>query len=93
MAPEITGGKKYEGPPVDIFALGAVLFMMKTAKFAFTKYGDQLYKRFQANPQDALVERNIPIEDPDFTDLVAQMTKKDPNHRLTLDEIIDHPYM
>ena len=35
MAPEITGEHEYDGQAVDIFALGQVLFLLRTAKFAF----------------------------------------------------------
>ena len=38
MAPEITGKLEYAGPPVDIFACGAILFIMRFAKFAFGYY-------------------------------------------------------
>ena len=44
MAPEITGHAPYEGQPVDVFALGAVLFLLRTAKFAFGESGDLFYK-------------------------------------------------
>jgi len=38
MAPEVRHAKNtnaYEGPPADIFALGQILFIIHTAKFAF----------------------------------------------------------
>jgi serine/threonine protein kinase len=93
MAPEINSGKPYQGPPVDVFALGAVLFIMKTARFAFGEYGDKLYRRFQRNPLDAMKERKIEISDPDFLDLVAGMTRRDADDRFTLEKVMRHPYM
>jgi serine/threonine protein kinase len=45
MAPEISSGS-YDGPPVDIFALGVILFIMCNAKFPFGKAGDKYYNKY-----------------------------------------------
>lgn len=38
MAPEImTSTKGYRGPPVDLFAVGVILFIMVTARFPFAQ--------------------------------------------------------
>ena len=34
--PEVLEGKLYKGAPVDIYALGAILYIMATSKFPFT---------------------------------------------------------
>lgn len=48
MAPELKGEKAaYEGPPVDIFAMGVMLFIMSFAKFPFGEALDPYYKRMQ----------------------------------------------
>lgn len=41
---------EYEGPPVDVFALGVVLFMMLTAKPPFNNSDDKYYKKLKADP-------------------------------------------
>jgi serine/threonine protein kinase len=46
MAPEVTEGQ-YDGPPVDIFAMGVILFIMCNAKFPFGKANDKYYNKFQ----------------------------------------------
>lgn len=37
MAPEVSGqiAQAYSGPPVDVFAMGAVLFLMRYGRFGF----------------------------------------------------------
>jgi serine/threonine protein kinase len=40
MAPELSGQDEYEGPPVDIFACGVMLFMMLTSKQPFNEAND-----------------------------------------------------
>jgi len=46
MAPELSAGEQYAAEPVDVFALGVVLFMMLTAQEPFREAGDTHYKRF-----------------------------------------------
>lgn len=46
MAPELMGEKEaYEGPPVDIFAMGVMLFVMVFARFPFGEAGDAYYNK------------------------------------------------
>ena len=93
MAPEITGQDPYEGPPQDCFALGAILFLLRYAKFAFNEAGDIFYKKLQKNPQRCMEQRELPVTDLDFLKLVRGLTKPDPARRYTLDKIFAHPYM
>lgn len=48
MAPEITRKNDYEGMPVDIWALGVLLYVMLTGTFPFRGTSEQdLYQRIQ----------------------------------------------
>lgn len=48
MAPEITRKMDYEGKPVDIWALGVLLYVMLTGTFPFRGVSEQdLYQRIQ----------------------------------------------
>jgi serine/threonine protein kinase len=49
MAPEIES-QNYAGPPVDIFALGVVLFLMITGKAPFNNTGGPYHKMMFVDP-------------------------------------------
>jgi len=54
MAPELSGQETYEGPPVDIFACGVMLFMMLTSKQPFNEANDIWHQRLVADPVKAM---------------------------------------
>jgi serine/threonine protein kinase len=52
MAPELWNDhEKYDGPPVDIFALGVILFMILTSKMPFEKSTDKDYVMLLKKPE------------------------------------------
>ena len=51
MAPELFTNQPYEGPPIDIFAMGVMLFMLVEASFPFTELDDIWYRRLQKDPK------------------------------------------
>jgi serine/threonine protein kinase len=93
MAPELLGGKDpYDGPAVDIFACGAILFILRYAKFAFAASNDSYFRRLHRNPQQAMIDRNIKAS-PEFLDLIVGLTQQDPKKRLTLEQVKAHPWL
>lgn len=75
MAPELLGGKDpYSGPAVDIFACGAILFILKFAKFAFAQSNDSYYRRLHRDPVRAMNDRSIKA-DTTFLDLILGCTQ------------------
>lgn len=93
MAPELLGGKEpYNGPAVDIFACGAILFILKFAKFAFAQSNDSYYRRLHRDPLRAMKDRSINA-DPAFLDLVVALTQHDPDKRITLEGVKQHQWM
>lgn len=59
MAPEINNDsdQPYDGPPVDVFAMGAILFIMTTAQFCFEEVTDNMYKFLHENPWEYYSKR------------------------------------
>jgi serine/threonine protein kinase len=72
MAPEVVNQETYEGPPVDVFACGVMLFMMVTGKPPFSDQGDEFHKYLMKNPRDCCNRRHITISD-DALDLCIKM--------------------
>lgn len=93
MAPELLGGKDpYDGPAVDIFACGAILFILKYAKFAFATSNDSYFRRLHRDPARAMADRKIPY-DATFMSLVCSLLKADPKQRMSLADVRKHPWM
>jgi len=75
MAPELLSGKEpYDGPAVDIFACGQILFVLKFAKFAFAQSNDSYYRRLHRDPQRAMADRGLKA-DMTFLDLLLGLTQ------------------
>lgn len=93
MAPELLTGtdETYDGPPVDIFACGVMLFIMCYGKFPFEQAGDVYYRRLHKNAQKAMQQRKIDATD-EFLDLVVGMTENDPAKRYTMADIKKHAW-
>jgi serine/threonine protein kinase len=89
FAPELFLQEDFLGPPIDIWALGVTLFAML--------YG---YLPFNGNSFDEIKNNilNNDIHYPPFSkkhekDLLSKILNKDPNKRITLTEIRNHPFM
>ena len=103
MAPEIHLGKSYSGASVDLFAAAIILFIMVTKRPPFYSANpqDAHYKLLCSGRTDLFWKAHDQAEDPktpisaqkDFVDLFEQMTKLNPKHRLSIDQILAHPWM
>jgi serine/threonine protein kinase len=78
MAPELFKGEAYNGPPVDVFALGAVLFLVRFGRFGFLKQGDIHYRRLMKNPELAMQQKKLECE-PHLLNLIVGMLHPDAN--------------
>lgn len=95
MAPELMGEKEaYEGPPVDIFAMGVMLFVMVFARFPFGEAGDAYYNKMQSKPAPYMTSRKISSKSysKELLDLMVGMTRANVNDRYTMDQIRAHPW-
>ena len=100
-APEMHEGKEYEGDKVDIFSLGALLFVLMTKKFGFLKatidnismdYKKILYKLIKTKQYQKywkILEKKCQINSlsENFKNLFLKMVAYKPEERPTIDEI------
>lgn len=95
MAPELQKkNKSYNGPAVDIFSLGAILYMMLTNTIPFKRAGDKYYNNFISDPASHVKH---------FTEgkklskkalnLIVMMLHEDPEQRFSLEDVKDHPFL
>lgn len=99
MAPEIHMRKPYSGASVDLFACGIILFIMVTQHPPFTRAdpNDPFYRLLCANRADLFWKahsKNKPdgFFTKDFISLITSMLQFDPSHRLSMEEVMAHPY-
>lgn len=89
MAPEIVAHKEYSGPPVDVWALGVLLFAMMAGTFPFKGITDKdLYRKIMKGT----------FEVPDFVPLKAKtlikrMIHVDPLRRPSCQDILSDPWL
>lgn len=89
MSPEMCSGEEYSGQMADIWAVGATFFMLKFGNPPFVaKSAMQMFEKIQNDP---LV---FPFAiDPLLQDLLTGMMVKDPQKRMTLLEVMCHPWV
>ncbi|CAG9462190.1 unnamed protein product [Pedinophyceae sp. YPF-701] len=89
-APEIVNGKEYDGPTVDIWSLGVILYEMTVGSLPF-KGGNmrELFKKISKGEYDPMPSKLSK----ELKDLVAKMLTVDSAKRATLREIKKHPWV
>ncbi|OMJ87277.1 hypothetical protein SteCoe_11045 [Stentor coeruleus] len=91
IAPEILDGKHGHSYEVDIWSLGVLLYTLCIGKPPFETLDIKLtYKKIRMTAY-AFPEQ-IKISD-ELKDLISRLLVSDPLARLTLDEILHHPFM
>lgn len=101
MAPEILAKEAYQGHVVDLFALGIILFILYSGHPPFQladPRSDSHYKLIASNRADLFWkthEQRKPagFYSDDFKDLITNMLQLLPNQRLSMADIIGHPWM
>ena len=106
-APEILEGKKYDGVKVDIFSIGALLFILMRKKYAFEeatinnislkieKILYKLIKTKQYNKYWEFLEKyfNIKGFSEKFKNLFLKLVAYNPDERLSIEEIKNDEWM
>ena len=87
-APEVVSGKPYNGPPADIWSCGVILYALIVARLPFDDDDCTavLHKISQG-------KYHLPHDiDPKARDLISRMLTIDLNKRITMPEILRHPF-
>ncbi|KAJ3927584.1 MAG: Pkinase-domain-containing protein [Lentinula lateritia] len=87
-SPEMLQGRKYFGAEVDIWSLGVILYVLLTGMLPFDDDDEQIMR-------DKVVVGEF--EDPewlsaDARDLIKNILQKEPSKRLTIPQILEHPW-
>ncbi|RKP02148.1 hypothetical protein CXG81DRAFT_326, partial [Caulochytrium protostelioides] len=94
VAPEVIQGLAYEGPPIDVWALGVILFALLTKELPFvTRPGERTRAMFH---RIARAEYKWPAGvavDPLAKDLVGLILVPFPSRRATIPQILAHPFL
>lgn len=92
LAPEMMKpNTRYRGRPTDVYALGACLYTLLFGRIPFS--APNLYKLFQVVQNDPVkYPPDVPISDA-LKDLLMRMLTKNPRERITLSELMRHPWI
>ena len=92
-SPEVIKGLKYSGLAIDLWASGIILYSMLCGYLPFDdKNNDNLFRKILKCKIEFPTKKNIVISD-NAKDLIKKILKPDPKKRITLDEILEHPFL
>ncbi|EGN92854.1 hypothetical protein SERLA73DRAFT_163815 [Serpula lacrymans var. lacrymans S7.3] len=87
-SPEIVNGLKYEGNATDIWSCGVILYALLTGRLPFD---DKNVRTLLAKVKTGKYDTPAYI-DPNAKDLLSRMLVVDVNKRITIPEIMNHPW-
>ncbi|EXK42113.1 CAMKK/CAMKK-META protein kinase [Fusarium oxysporum f. sp. lycopersici 4287] len=90
LPPELCGKHgDVSGTAADIWSMGVSLYCLKYGRIPFNR--DGVLDMYDAIRTD---EPSIPEdENPDFADLMQKLLNKDPEQRITMDKLREHPWV
>jgi serine/threonine protein kinase len=88
-APEMIAGKKYSGPKVDLWSCGVILFAMICGYLPFEDPNtSSLYRKILNCEYE--IPKNVSAE---ARDLLTKILDTNPETRLTVDQVLAHPWI
>ena len=94
MAPEILADKDFDSEAIDVWSAGVMLFRMLTARPSYTTPlpTDLQFIRMTRMLDQLLATYGIDLS-PECVDLLKGLLQVDPRLRLSIDEVLKHPWM
>ncbi|KAI9269640.1 kinase-like domain-containing protein [Helicostylum pulchrum] len=89
-SPEIVRGKRYDGTATDVWSCGAILYAMMTGHLPFD---DEHMGRLLAKIKTGRYRTLPDYLSTDARDLIKRMLVVDPAKRMTMAEILNHPWL
>ncbi|ORX78973.1 Pkinase-domain-containing protein [Basidiobolus meristosporus CBS 931.73] len=89
VAPEVIAGGQYSGQESDVWSLGVILYTIMCGYLPFDDEDESVMQRLIVNA-DVSFPEGFPKE---CQDLISGVLKKNPMDRLTVEEILKHPWM
>ncbi|KAI8075467.1 kinase-like domain-containing protein [Gilbertella persicaria] len=89
-SPEIVRGKRYDGTATDVWSCGAIMYAMVTGHLPFD---DEHMGRLLAKIKTGRYRSLPDYLSADARDLIKRMLVVDPTKRMTMAEILDHPWL
>ena len=90
MSPEIVRKHEYDGKPVDMWALGVLLYVMLTGTFPFRGVSEQdLYQKIQRGHY----RTNHEALSAEARRVISKLLDIDYRRRMTAEELIKQPFV
>lgn len=93
-APEVLNKKAFDGFSADLWSCGVILFVLLVGRAPYGaahKSDPRFVQITRGNLRSLLETLNVPVTE-DACDLLQNLLREDPRHRLTLSGVLDHPW-
>ena len=89
LPPETWLQRKFKGKPVDIWALGITFYFLTVGRYPFNCTDMSKFNKIVETQEIKFPDR----VNPQLKDLLQKMIHKDPSSRITLPEMMQHPFI
>jgi len=96
VAPEVARENIFDGHAADVWSLGVILFIMLTLTPLYGHPDDNAWRLIVSGQMDVLLDHyeTMGIRAPPLArDLIWRMMQPCPESRLTIEEVLNHPWM